>query len=394
MILYFCSKIIEENLTPNFERSDYFYPIVYPQKIFNNYSKKEVFFKTIRSYSKIDFTKVIFSIEFENDKNASEKEFADLVYSLWSPNKVELRFQRPSNLNDWKAETHYLKNKYGFNEPVLVAMNHDHPFVDYHPSAFNKIVDLVFDKDKSNLCKALYYSHAPEVINWLNGGKKKLNFTSLENGMYICSQNINWVDSIVVITFETLEIIWNSVKYSGDYIGRFDWVGVNFEKIKLDFFAYPREFFRHFDGYGHTTGVRLSSSLDLTMDLPFAYPSINNLQILIDFYYQLWLDNFVFSVEANLENNSHLLLSQKAIFIREIQKSIIQFENAYLDEDVDIGLLPLSQKHLVLMGLYNQIYYNGNQIYNQLNINAQLKSNWLKKPINQLIRLIAKIIIK
>ena len=62
MILYFNSKITVENLTQDYTRGDYFFPIVYPKKNINGISKYRVLCETLRTYSIFNFSKVIIKI--------------------------------------------------------------------------------------------------------------------------------------------------------------------------------------------------------------------------------------------------------------------------------------------------------------------------------------------
>lgn len=381
MILYFCSKIIDENLTLDFRDIGYYYPVIYPKKEIQFESKKDVLFKTIQSYSSISFSKVVFRIDFENEKEKNQKDLINLIYTIWPKEIVDINFSRPSSVNEWLEECIYLNTKYEINTPVLVAMNHDHPYVDYNSNIFKKVVDLVFDKSKTNLNKALYYSHAPEVIKWINLGRGNCKFKTFENNLFVSNKENKWVDSIVVITFETFYQIWKSISYKGNYIGRFDWKDVKFINLEIEFYAFPREFFRHFDGYGHTTGVRMNTILKLDSNSPLVFPSETQIQGLINFYYQLWIDNFIYFIEAAIEESFFSLKSRKSIFIEIVQKSIFQFEKAYLELDTQYGLLTETQKKKILIGLHNIIYYNGNDIYNQMSINIKLKSNWLKTPL-------------
>ena len=388
MILYFCSKIIEENLTSDFRNSDYYYPVIYPNFSFDFPSKKEVLFHTIKSYSHLNFSKVIFHVEFDNESENAELEFANLVYSIWPKEITEIKFQRASTLDSWRNEVLILKNKYPLNEPVLVAMNHDHVFVDHNPKVLFEIAEKVFEKGKSNFRKALYYSHAPEVIKWSIFGRGNRKFNQLPNGIFHCKFESNWIDSIVILTFQTLHEIWETIVFSGNYIGRFDWVNVKFKGLALELYSFPREFFRHFDGYNHTTGVRFTEPLSLNSNLPFEFPSNRNIDEIVSFYYQLWLANYLQFVESYLENNSFSLKAQKTILIEAIQKSMELFNSAYLDMDVKYGLLPNEQKNQVQIGLHNLIYYNANSIYRELKTDIQLKSNWLKSPLYRLKSLI------
>ncbi len=390
MILYFCSKIIEENLTTNFLNVQYNYPVIYPSTNVDDISKKDVFYKTLKSYSKLVFTKVILRIEFEEDKKANEGQLLNFINSIWPKELIDIKFDRPSNVNEWLIESDELISKYGHAEPVLVVMNHDHPFIDYNPKVFMDMIDLVFQNNEINTDIAFYYSHAPEVIKWLKFGRDKCIFKETGSGIYQSNVEKKWIDSIVVINFKTLRNIWGGVNFKGDYIGRFDWKGVEFKNFNVNFFAFPREFFRHFDGYGHTTGIRLSSILDLESEIPFKFPLNSENKELVEFYFQLWKDNFLQLVEAYVESNFFSLKYKKQIFIDALQLSMNLFVKGYLDYDLKYGLISKKQYDKLLLGIFNLIYYHANSIYNDINVNQELKSNFIKTPLVNLYKKIFK----
>ena len=58
--------------------------------------------------------------------------------------------------------------------------------------------------------------------------------------------------------------------------------------LELTTYIFPREFFRHYDGYGHTTGLRLNELLTLNSILPFEFSAKGSIDEFVLFYYQLW----------------------------------------------------------------------------------------------------------
>jgi hypothetical protein len=386
MLLYLCSKIVEENLTADFKDQGYFYPVIYPKKVVDFVAKKDVLLKTIKSYSTLEFSKTIFRIEFNDNAEQNQKEILDLIFSIWPRDRVDVRFSRPSTVNEWLDESIDLIRKYGGKEPVVVAMNHDHPFVDYNPEVFGDIVKTVFDDHAAKGNRALYYSHAPEVITWLMMGRGKCKFHLQSNGVYRSNIEKNWVDSIVVITFETFNQIWQSIRFDGDYIGRFDWKNVSHKNLNIVFFAVPREFFRHYDGYSHTTGVRLSSNINIESCLPFRIPNKRETKEIIAFYYQIWKDNYLHFLEADLEEKCISLNSEKQNFINSVGTSVGLFEKYYLNYDLKYKIINEDQKVAIINGLYNAIYFDGNILYQEIVNNRELKNNIFKTPLFKIFK--------
>ena len=53
----------------------------------------------------------------------------------------------------------------------------------------------------------------------------------------------HWIDTICVMTMETLSHVWSRIKFTGSYIGRLDWVGAEYSYLALTTYVFPREFF-------------------------------------------------------------------------------------------------------------------------------------------------------
>jgi hypothetical protein len=383
MILYFACKIVEDSLIPAGKESGYFYPVIFPKKKDFQTSSFDIFLKTLDSYSKLAFTSVIFNLDLSEISFSQVELIKEKIQALFGGNRLFLRFSRPNTVKDWLLEIESYRGEIDFNEPVVVALNHDHPWVDYHQNVFLDIVNQVFEANTDVTGRVLYYSHAPEVINWALHGRNKERYTNIGGEIFRCTDGHDWIDSIGVMTMETFSQIWKHVHFDGDYIGRFDWKGVRFLGLELTTYIFPREFFRHYDGYGHTTGLRLNEQLTLNSILPFEFSAKGSNDEIVLFYYQLWKANYLQFIETYLFEHSLSLKTRKTILIEAIQKSIQIFEIAYLEMDYKFGILSESQKQKVLLGLLNTIYFDANSLYAELNTNLKLKSNWLKTPISQ-----------
>lgn len=380
MILYFNSKIVKDNLTPDTKESGYFYPIIYPRNENIIYNKEEVLYKTIESYKTIEFSKVYINIEFEVTDYTKESILSSFINELWPKALKSIKFKRPSTVSGWIAETENLLLENNINEPVLVVMNHDHPFLEYNIRAFNDTVSNVFDNNDSVFKRILFYSHTSEYINWSLNDSLNVKYKNVGDYLYKSDNIDNWVDSIHIMTFETLLFIWKSLKFEGEYIGRFDWVGVKFSKLGLTAYAYPREFFRHFDGYFHVTGSRLSSNLNLTSDMPLLFPNKSDLNSIVNFYYQKWIDLYIFHIEFILKekkNNSRI----KSLYVEVIYKTLSIFKKTYINVDSKNGLVNNDQIEEIFYLLQNKIFYNANYIFQDLQTNSTLRENKIKKNI-------------
>jgi hypothetical protein len=365
--LYFNCRLTEQRLTIDRPDSGYFYPVTYPQRIgaeiFNQYA---VLLKTIETYAVFKFDTVIFNLAIDIIDDKIEEELKKLITDNYSASKIIIKMTRPSTVKDWINDTADASAQIKKNCPVLVVMNHDHPFIDYTPHAFNAFVEKVFPEMENNLGKALYYSHAPEVISWAVNGRARTKFIKQHGSIYKSEVIDHWIDTICVMTMETLAHVWSKAKFSGPYIGRVDWVGVEYSKLALTTYVFPREFFKHFDGYGHITGMRLISDIGNTESTALQYPSKNDNSSLVNFYYQRWLDTQLLSVRDSLRSGVFAVASRKSLFTKAIEESLDLFRVGYLNADVAAGLIDERRMLIVEVALRGHIYYYGNSLFDSI----------------------------
>jgi hypothetical protein len=353
--LYFNCKLTNKRLIPNSLTSEYFYPVIYPRNpLVNNVTQYEVLIETIKSYSAFDFKYAIFNIEIDGVDDLQKTEISEIISRIFKYDNFNINFVRPSNLASWRSDIKSAIALIGLNSPVLVVMNHDHPYVDYAPSVFVRVIDQIFSGD--NFCKAFYYSHAPEVISLAMNGLKSGRFNLSNTG--ICESILinNWLDSYCVMTLGTLDHIFSKLKYSGDYIGRFDWPGASYDNLKLRTYVFPREFFKHYDGYGHVSGLRLFSDVNLPQGRNLTNSQNNSALI----NYQRWLDAFILLIRDSLRNRIFL---RKKIFVDEIERSLLLFDLGYFKQDLIDGLLDEGAYQQAVIELRNAVYFNANSLF-------------------------------
>lgn len=365
--LYFNCRITGQKRTPDRVDAGYFYPVTTPQKAgAESQTQYSVLLKTIESYAVFQFDVVIFNIALDCVDNNVEDVIKTLIKDSYSAKKIVVRFTRPSTIDAWKVDVTEASSLIERNSPVLVIMNHDHPFVDYSSSAFSVLVEKVFPEKENNLGKALYYSHAPEVISWAVNGRGGTKFVKQCWGGYKSEEVNHWIDSICVMTLETLDHIWSRAKHDGNYIGRLDWADVQYSQLALTFYVFPREFFKHFDGYGHLTGMKLISDISAS-NLPILqFPRDHDATEIVEFYYQRWLDCFSLSIRDTIRNKAYSIESQKRVFVSAIEDSLNSFRVGYLEADANLGLINEDRVNLIECALRSNIYYFGNSLYDEI----------------------------
>ena len=369
MVLYFNSKITNKTVFSNTSISLTTYSeIPFPKESILEYADKlEVLKKTLISYSKLNFIACVFNIEID-DSEESFKEIKELIINNFNYKDLLINKRRPSNLKDWKKDLEGIRERFGDEMPIFLCQNHDHPFVDYQSSSFEKVVNSVFPKVENNFSKCLIYSHSPDFTSVSYDAQKggAFQFIKEEKQIFRTKRVDTYFDSIVILTLETIFHILNQLKFNGDYLGRFDWPGVQYNNLRLRYYFFPREFFRHFDGYYISTGMRCFEDLNESKHLPFQFPGAGDTNEKIDFYYQRWIDNFMIYLRDEMLKKPSKTAIYKT-YKNALISSLSFFDKTYLKEDLKYSLITEEEYEILKIGLENKVYFNFNSIFNTLN---------------------------
>ena len=394
--LYFNCRITEQRLTPDRIDSCWFYPVTYPQRGgTGSLSQYAVLLKTIESYAVFKFDTVIFNIGLDFIDSHIEEELKKRITDNYSANEVILRFTRPSTLEEWKRDVAEASTLIEKDSPVLVVMNHDHPFIDHTPDVFNALVEKVFPKSENNFGKVLYYSHAPEAISSAVNGRSSTKYIRQSGGIYKGEVINDWTVSIWVMTMATLGHILSRAKCSESfYMGRIDWAGVWYSRLALTPYIFPREFFKHFDGYGHVTGIRLISDISTTKSPVLQFPGDDDASGIVDFYYQRWLDCYLLAVRDALRSETSTAASTKSIFTKAIEESLELFRIGYLEADVAAGLIHERRMSAIEGALSSHIYYFGNLLFESIKTDILLIDGEFYKFKNLIKKVMPSLLLK
>lgn len=373
--LYFNCKITENRLIPDKENSGYYYPVVYPTSYtFKTISQYEVLKKTLASYNLLKFKVAILNIEIENIKDFKKIELTEIIKNNINAQKLVINFHRPFLVEDWKKDTKKAMELIPKNDPVLVCMNHDHPYIDYSVKFFSNNLDLVFPSSENNFKKVYYYSSIPEITSWIFN-ERTIKFKKYKLGLYVSNKIENWVDSLCVMTLETLHHIWEKIIYEEDYIGRFDWGNAKYSNLNLTAYGSPREFFKHYDGYGHITGIRILSQTVA----PLKFPEIKDELHLTKFYYERWLDTHLIAIRDTLWDKSFTYYSKKKLFIKAVENSLESMNECYLISDLNEGLLNNEEYSIVKSKLRSHIYYTANNLIAEICADINISKSFKQK---------------
>ena len=199
--IYFNCKLVASPAVSNSSDHHFFYPVVYPKSYDSlPISKFEILKKTLITYRVFKFNVAIFNLDLESltDKKIIKKIIKNNIFAK----KIIINFKRPNTIIDWKKDVKKIMKLIPKNEPVLVSMNHDHPYIDYNAKYFLNNINLIFKKNEKNFKKVYYYSHASEVTSWIFN-PSDLKFKKYKSGLYISNKINHWLDSICVMTIET-----------------------------------------------------------------------------------------------------------------------------------------------------------------------------------------------
>jgi hypothetical protein len=384
--LYFNARLTKSQLIEDKITSGYFYPVVYPRNAdrFKSCSQYEVLITTISSYDRLKFEYAIFNLELDGASIQELEYLSSEIKRVINANLIKVNFKRPSTINSWIENIADMQDLIGNNKPVLVVMNHDHPFVDYDQVTFFETVEEVFEGNGDNFGKALYYSSAPEVISWAINGRPGVKFKKNISEIYSSGIINRWLDSCCVMTLETLSSIFSKAESTTNYIARFDWQGVSYRNLKLTTYVYPREFFRHFDGYGHVTGCRLLSDFQTKMNCCLKFPKEASIDEIASFYYQRWIDCFYLTVRDSINGVFFSNIGKKNKFVVAIEHSIEIFNITYIEKDCYHEHIVRENVPILKSALRNIIYFNCNDLYKEICIDNALRNRNLRSDIRGL----------
>ncbi len=357
--LYFNARLIGAQLVKIDRNSVYATPVMYPFiSKDHNFNQYEVLIETIKSYSKIKFNIAIFNIDIGDFNSGDYADIEKIILSFIDAKLIKVNFQRPSNARQWIESFNNAKVLIGDNQPTIVAMNHDHLFLDHNDKYLNFIVNNIFDSN-DDFGKLVLYSHFPESIS---DALNSSNFSSFKNYFKKDCKSSN-KPPLFIMTLETLgNYLPIDISDDSYYIGRLmDWVYSRGEVFNVLLYVPLRELFKHYDGYGHVTTSNLISDLRQFNNMDVS--SISNLESLIKYYYQKWLDiNYIFLRDSL--NGFNPLKSNKILLRDAIDRSFDLFKDNYIEFDSIIidGFDSANVSELV----YNYIYFNFLAIYKEI----------------------------
>lgn len=227
--------------------------------------KKDVFLLSLKSVSDLNIKKIILNLEFDEQFNEYEEDLMMTIRSFFPNAEMLSEEKRPTNIDQWKESTEFAAKFFGEENPVICFFNHDHIFVDPISNVFEQIIESLFSSNKDIY---FIYSHAPETISFLNDDEAydfrlkstldlKIQHSKPKqiSNIFFNTLQKGHIDGIFVSTVNALRKMWSAALSSTEYAPRPDWPGVTFGDHVFNLVSTQREFFRHFDGYGHVSSI-------------------------------------------------------------------------------------------------------------------------------------------
>ncbi len=350
----------------------------------DSYKKIEVCKASIRSMAPLPIGKIILNIHGSEQFEKEVQEIKHFTQHVFPSAEILYRNSRPSTVVEWQTDLTVAEKFFGKYTPVICAYNHDHIFVDYSPKPFINLIESIFTKDKSEP-HFLYYSHFPEMFSIANNPQATREaFLSLSpTGEWFGDLSTGPLNSLIthapgvihsyfVTNSIGLGYIWENAVCSSNYIPRPDWSSVKFPNTIFKCILPRREFFRHFDGYGHVSITSNGMSLDLSNCHTTVSPAsiysntqIDNQKIhnIIDFYYKKYFEVTTIAIR----NSMYFAMRSGSLWFgrSEIESALTTFLNAYITVDAEIFDWPSEIVYKIRQGLTNRVLSSSSRQLNE-----------------------------
>ena len=385
--LYFNSRLT--SLTPR-ASSGINFAGIWPTPYHSRFSRKplsqlEVLKKTLESMKGFKFRLAYINLEIDDDiDETASLDIEDYVNNCIHAEKLILNRKRPSTKSEWEIDTEKFSMMCGKTEPVLVAMNHDYIFIDYDQDAMERVVDKIFGISEVNV------SRVPRVFEYAYPGtemyldKYYRSAYDTTTASFKRRASSKEVAPIVVTNAQTLRKFASSIKNGHSvYIGRLmDWPGIKHQPFEVDIYRMPREFFRHYDGYGMVTGIQAISDLRNQDISPPEFNAEADVVKVVEFFYQIWVDTYLLFVRDYLRDRWRKRCKLSEIFREAVETTLFYFRKSHLElSEEKISQLPLPPEEIINC-ITSKIYAHALELITQIyfeNIVLERESSFFDK---------------
>ena len=151
---------------------------------------------------------------------------------------------------------------------------------------------------------------------------------------------------------------------------RFDWAGIEFKKMNIKISVVPISFFKHYDGYGHITGIRTNRLF--SEEVLFR---LNTSSISISSAYREYLEVFYIYFRDSLIDCKYKGFNRKAFFIDIAEHCFNFFLNSNL-RTLYRNKMTEEQLLFVIQEIRELFYFDFNLIYGVIQEDVNLNSRY------------------
>jgi len=366
---------------------------MYPRPLGSQDSEDKlgVLLLSLKSMAQLPIDRVLYNIELSPEFQEDSKEIEGCIRSYFPNALLHSEGKRPTSLAEWERSSLVAAEFFLRGQPIVCVFNHDHIFVDYRIEPFTDVIKEVFE-DGTRHDAMLVYSHAPEVISSISDSNSyKLRLLAYpgmtvkstevrgQGGVLFTATETGRIDGINVTTAAGLKRMWSAAVANSDYVPRPDWPGVSFEEMEFVSYFTPREFFRHFDGYGHVTtmprylGMAFAEFIDNSPVLASRQSLINlkkletasgsrvSVEQMTEGYFNIFMDNYLLAIRDQVYASAGDPTKAPNI-IERLEALFKLFQSTYLETDFQSGYLRPEELQTIKVLLRHRVFGNANAI--------------------------------
>lgn len=256
----------------------------YPRctSIISSLEKGRVLKLQLQSLKSLPFNKIFISVDCDPEFSSDVDDIKSNIYTYFPDSDIIFENRRCTTIVNWVQSTKVCEEFFGIHCPVIWMYNHDHIFVDYRLEPLIETIRITLEVERQTGNPTfLLYSHIPEfmALNYNPAAhNRRLQHLFGESRLFedkthhvgqgvFFNRRSSTIDGLFVTTAKSHSWLWKNANWKGDinkeYVPRPDWVGLVYPGIVFQLLSASREFFRHFDGYGHCMNSRNSLTMGL-----------------------------------------------------------------------------------------------------------------------------------
>jgi hypothetical protein len=269
----------------------------------NRFNRLDVFKHTLKSYSKIKWSRVYLFVKLDWEFRSRKEEMKNFIKQIFADVMIEIVWDRYEKQKDWEKPISNITRE---DDLIWFTQNDDHPFIDIDTDLLEEGI-LLLKKDESRF-KSLYLSHWTEVLRL--SGKNRLP-ERIENYVRF---KATLLDSIQIFNSNFLKYIFLELDWNGKNYNRIDTIlrqnslwgnkNGNMENELQVIYIPLRELCRKFEGYRHVNMIDVPK-LEFSYEIQKPFRKKEDIIKTINASHNsMWTDNNDFSIPAEWIDHS------------------------------------------------------------------------------------------